>query len=63
MTPDKTKRLATMFSVILINSPRPNLGAKAGPGRCDLQMYILQEATSRDLHSGRVVGDAGISRC
>jgi len=31
-----------MFSVILINSPRPNLGAKAGPGRCDLQLYILQ---------------------
>jgi hypothetical protein len=49
MAPNKTKRLATMFSVIFINSPRPNLGAKAGPGRCDYSCTYYREGTSREI--------------
>jgi len=60
-----------MFSVILINSPRPKLGSKGRPGPLRLtvvhitgrQLPVRDSPCLRHLHSGRAVGDTGISRC
>jgi hypothetical protein len=70
MAPNKTKRLATMFSVIFINSRAQTWEQRpAGPLRLTVvhitgrQLPVRYSACLRHLHSGQVVGDIGISRC